>query len=503
MSSSLWITNCAAARIELQRLQRDVYAQLGLVTGPKRGGMDREQWRRYLGANPDNAERDIEQDLLSLDAELHSRPDISSPDGGSPILGERLDELKVVAQSLGYGALPNICFGTIPGGGLDSYTFKVAGTDEYAVVVPDGLFSFANLLTKVVVLLQPLTASPSGLIYGAMASIEQFSLAQHPYIVFRHGDLMRAFFLNGEPREALPYRRAVAYQERFAYLLVGFELFVLAHEVAHVLLRHFESDVNGERQELDADALALRIVIQYFKLEGVDFPMARASLCAMLFLGTIQRWERTLASVLGGGLDAHISHHAGFGARFEHFAAEMERAGIEDTPPWYIFVYNAIRIATQSMDATAALRLTSEAPLVRSLSARALPASLADRGHHRTGAKIWWLSIASLLSSSDKWERDLGLWFFLDLCPHAGIALYDGAMADDQGTSELFRSVLISLEPMYRNYMPRLRERFRETAQEDALLDYKLNITSFLAARAAVELGHDKRTGDPRWDWPH
>jgi hypothetical protein len=126
-------------------------------------------------------------------------------------------ELKAVCQSMGFGRkLENVCYGTVPGGGLDAYSFKIKDAAEYGIIVPEGLFDFANLLTKVVILLQPMRNTPQGLVYDPTTAVdEQHALLEHPYITFRYTDLLEAFFLHGDPAAALPYRHAIPYQDRF------------------------------------------------------------------------------------------------------------------------------------------------------------------------------------------------------------------------------------------------------------------------------------------------
>lgn len=106
--------------------------------------------------------------------------------------------------------------------------------------------------------------------------------------------------------------------------------------------------------------------------------------------------------------------------------------------------------------------------------------------------------MAELILSKDKAERRLGLWFLLNLEPY-GItaAFYEGLRSDDPSYQDLCQRSLVSIEPMYESYMPRLMERLRETDQNDELFDYMLKISSWVRASARLELGEERVEGNP------
>jgi hypothetical protein len=324
MNSSLSMTDLAA-RTTLDRIQRQAYQELGIPIPSADETFGREQYKQYLATNPDITPSRLAEALAEFDRRAILRPnvvDLSSPPSRS-VLNHRVGELESVARSFDEEQrLARTCYGTVPGGGLDASSFKVEGTNAYAIVIPQGFFHLTNLLTKLVILLQPFTPTAQGLVFMPSASFEQIGLTGHPYVKFRHLDLLEAFFLTGNPTATLPYRQAIPFQDRFAYLLAGTELFVLAHELAHVLLGHLDEPLDedgAERRELAADEMALRIVTQFFRTDA-NHAVARACLCGSFFLSMVRMWETGLERILGDPQIAVSHTHPTSAARFRRFA---------------------------------------------------------------------------------------------------------------------------------------------------------------------------------------
>jgi hypothetical protein len=132
------------------------------------------------------------------------------------------------------------------------------------------------------------------------------------------------------------------------------------------------------------------------------------------------------------------------------------------------------------------------------LSARVLPGSHAHLGHMRPPRDDQWsLTIGGLLIADNPALRRLGLWFLLKMVPGSILGLYDGIVDDDEPVRTLCRKALCSIEPLYEDYMPRLTQRFRETDQNDSLLEYKMSISIFALAKAKMDLGEDRLETDP------
>jgi hypothetical protein len=507
MSSSPSMTDIERARKQLETLQRNSFVQLGMsVPTPAKLSED-EEWERfdaYLASDPDYTEEDRRKHFKegkARRAENNLPIAAFADDVSNKILQHCLNELKSVWPEHRFpGALAKICFGLIPGGGLDAYTFRADESDAYCVVIPDGFLFLTNLFTKLVVLLQPWTPTHQGLVYMPSASFAQFSLAGHPYIKFRTRDLLRAYFVDGEPQAALPYVSAIPYQDHLSYLLGGTELFVIAHEVAHVALGHLE-DFDGNEYDLNAelaaDTLAFEVVQALFN-QTMNLGHARASLCQALFLSITRLWEHGVQYAFRELGTFRSESHPSFKQRHNHFVASLSSEKSETTPSWYIHVHSAIRIATEMMANDVLEGIITEAGGIGGLSARVLPASHADLGQMKTPrTDVWALTIGRLLVAEDRVDRRLGLWFLARMAPYSAITLYEGIVDDDETVKTLCRDALCSVEPIYKSYMPRLLERFREEDKEDSLAEYKMQIASHLTGKASLELGEERMNSDP------
>jgi hypothetical protein len=503
------------ARRALEEIQHAAYVQVGMEIPQtasdelQSDGRSIASYPKYLEKNPDYTPEEREaharasQEQSSMER-IASRTDLGVLSGRSGlILANRVDELKAACHRLEPAwDLERIYFGTIPGGGLDAYTRRVAKVDQYAVVIPDGFFYLTNLVTRLVILLQPIVATREGPLYRPSASFDQLTLMHHPYVEFRASDLLRAYFLHGEPTVAMPYRQALPFQDRFVYLLTGTELYVLAHEVAHVLLGHIESErtqpVTSD-EELEADSLALRIVSEHF--DAIDeHSVARAGLCGSMFHYLVRLWEGVVKDAVGEQHELiRLGEHPPAKDRLPNFISDLlgQRSGT--TPNWYPHVFNGVRIAMDLLPERLMPQLLTEASTLGGLHGRVLPASLAHLGRFSTPLDYEpSRTIAHLIVSPDRNEHLLGLWFALDNDPMFALTLYQGVVDDDDDDwRELSRAALVSIEPLYEDYLPRLLERFRETDQRDELEQYIGQISMFVAMGAEEQLGENRVEGGP------
>lgn len=494
MSSSPSTNDLDAARQSLETLERGAYRELGLPLPDIDTGADFEMMRRYLSSNPDITPQKLAEALAQFkDNAVLPRNvvDLSGPPNRS-ILHQRVKEIEAVLQGFDpQGRFARACFGTVPGGGLDASSFKVKGCDEYAIVIPEGFFHLTNLLTKLVILLQPLTNTSSGPVFLPSAPFDQLGRLKHPYVVFRHRDLLEGFFLWGDPKASLPYTKALPFQDRFAYLLVGTELFVLAHEFAHVVLGHLDlpDGANAEDLELEADALALKIVTAYFRA-NTNYPVARASLCGFLFISMIKVWESGLERLTGDGQAAQSHTHPVSSARFKNYAQALEKSGDDETPPWYIHTHNAIRhltdlMLTEGLDEISRIAISGDG-----LSARVLPRSHQHLGHFNVpDDKRWWVKLSSMITSKIPAERRIGLWLLVAYLPSSAVGIYRCVVDENDAVRAQCEAALVAIEPIYANYLPRLRERYRETAQAEEFEGYLHHLSAYLGAAASFKLG--------------
>jgi hypothetical protein len=83
------------------------------------------------------------------------------------------------------------------------------------------------------------------------------------------------------------------------------------------------------------------------------------------------------------------------------------------------------------------------------------------------------------------------------MAPYSALGIYRGLASDDDAMVESRTRALISIQPLYKNYVPRLMERFHKEEENDQLLDYLLNISTLLLATAANELGSERMDQNP------
>jgi hypothetical protein len=467
------------ARALVEQTQSQWLQLLGLGEPEPLPPHDDEYARRYVVTDPDQAEPPLPRHDPPAD-----RPDLGALSRSRELLASMVDKLKsVIGAELG-----NVCFGTIPGGGLDAYSQRVPDCAEYAICVPDGLFTLINLVARLVAMLQPFEQSENGLYYPANAQLRQFELAQSPQVQFRARDLLSAYFLHGDPNAALPHRRAVPHEGRFVYLLEGTELFVFAHEAAHVVLGHLHDEQSQltTDHELAADAFALAVVTDYL---GREYPeaRARAELAGYLFHALNMMWERIMIRALGSTFIGNSGNHPPAEDRLSAFAAIVR---FEEWPPWAQFVLSAIDLATGHLPETFTDDLIERGQAMGGFSARVAPWELAHLLRDTTvdPSEQWMNTVIELLCQGRS-ERLIGLWYLDEHFPISCLTLYEGLDDDDEARQELCGRALISIEPLYENYLPRLRENFREADQQDDLGGYQMHVSSWIRSSARLELG--------------
>ena len=490
------MTSSSPARTALQVMQRNAYVSLALEKpvpseGPSPSLPD------YLRPDPDytSGRAEAEQkDQLAENASwgaLFERRDLSPLSGSLNILAIRVDELMLGCRTVA----PNfdttrVCFGTLPAGGLDAYSFAVPDSDEYGIAVPEGFFYLTNLLVKVVVLLQPLIATPDGPVYLPSAFVEQVRRAEHPYVRFRALDSLAAYFLDGDPQHAMGYRAAIPFQDRFSYLLTGTELFLLGHELAHVMLGHLDHGTTSADDELEADALAAKVV--QASIGGPGFQGAKTALCAFFFTSMLGLWEQ---AVSGPAMETltFISHPSAPTRRER--CLEGLGALLDDATPTDRFVASAVKLLFGPIVDAVIPEVTVHAKKLGGFSSRVMPLQSSHLGTFGTAAVQPLRTPAPLVLRRE--TRRLGLWLLHQYMPWSALELYTGLLDDDEEWARTCRDVLVSVEPLYDSYIPELVRRYREEDSRDGLTEYQLHLTSWLSGKLTVELGAPSDDIDP------
>ena len=471
------------ARARVEEIQRNLLRQLGspVPDAPPPPGTDYRV--RYAASDPEHADPEHPESVLPPG----SRPDIGSYGGSSNILVPLVDSLRSV---VGVDPLADVCFGTIPGGGLDAYSELVTDANEYLVVVPEGLFSLIHLFARIVVMLQPLDTGPSGLSYPADAARAQLDLAGSPQVRFRESDVLAAYFVHGDPDAALPHARALPHEGRFDYVIEAAELYVLAHEAAHVVLRHLDGGTAiVARQELQADRFALDVVTRHLERE---YPQARtrAQIGGLLFHGLNAMWEKVVVAALGEDVVGLTSGHPPAQERMRSY---LNSCVTDDEAPWARYVYSAVGLATGAIAEDCAAEVIRRADTLGGLSARVAPRDLAHllRPTMVDPVAQWMRTIVRLLSSTPV-DRRIGLWFVQEYSPMVAVAMYEGLDDDDPEWQASCARALTSVEPLYESYLPTLREMLRSVEEDDDLGLYQLRISSWMTAKVRGELGEHR-----------
>lgn len=487
------------ANLLIEQIKKEAYKALSMPFP------DFESFNNYL----DNLSPSEQREFNDLRRRALTRNDVSSLEEISTlaILVRRVDELKDAVQNYDKNInLDNICFGTVPGGGFNAYAKKVENANEYVVVLPEGMLPMLNLWAKIINLLLPMRSVTGGVMFLPNARYMQHQLTKHPYIQIRIQNLLESYFIYGDPYSAARYYGQLPFQE-FSFLLSGTELYLVAHEAAHIILNHFDSETNLSKEiEYRADELAYKIVANHFMKVKAPFPEASANLCAILFHSLNSLWDTAISaaeSVSAGngiptsfGIDwekpntfiAFTSHPTAF-ERFQNHNNLIAANPNIPIPNWYEYVYNACKYATSVMSMIP-LRDICQSGL-SGLNFRVLPSQHVQEGNWYSHEEIINIRLtANLLLSGDKRKRTLGLWFLNKDMPYSALRLYKGLQNEDEDIATLTGKILISIDSSYETYLPRLVQRFREEKEKGAFQHYLLKISTYLEFVIKEELGN-------------
>lgn len=472
----------ALARASLESLQRSVNRSYGLPTEVFQLKEQSEVDSHYLSLDAEvraeHGRHDPEPQKLPAEPGKRAASLMSTIDcGGGEILHERVGML-LAPRSLraDQGPLDRTCFGTIPGGGLDAHSYRVPDTNQYCVVIPSGLFQLANMLCKIITLLRDFENLPPGGRGSASdyvaAQEAPMRMMQNPYIRFRMKDLLRAMFRYGDAACALPYGRAVPYQDYTAHWLVGIELFVVNHEVAHLELGHNEEDATlTAAEELAADELAISMLSSQFEHLGYHQTGGYAIGSGLLFIGILQVWRDLLSRLDDSLSDNSYGHHPHIDARLERlfskegeFATELRGLPAPEMIP--------VGMAATSLPSQISEELFPKGMVAASdINMRYLPQSLVHQGRPNLTPRTeaWRDSISELLLAGDEDLRRIGLWVLSEAGDGAFVQLFTDIAAGGEETEPAFE-VLEKIDPFYKQRQ-KVEKRLRQARLDGQLQD--------------------------------
>jgi hypothetical protein len=250
----------------------------------------------------------------------------------------------VSADDLRHILPPPLIFGTLPTGQVNARAVLMPGADYYLVLFESGLFSFANEMAKIIAqLLPPARLSEYDITIEKPADPD-LRVDANPAMVDRFDAVLRAYVVEGNPRRLTHLDIALPYKTMAVVLLRTMELFVLGHELGHLIARHLLKSqrvpsglgaMSAERVQMNWDQEHEADHWGFNYLMAVEKPSMGLKLCYSgcdLFFSCIRSVERCL-NVLqfgpaGEDRQSTVDTHPPVAARREYL-----RTVIQDIAP--------------------------------------------------------------------------------------------------------------------------------------------------------------------------
>jgi len=227
---------------------------------------------------------------VSLPTQFQNPNDYRILDGLRTRIDQTADRTKVSVP-------PGVTLGTLPMGDVEARTWLVAGTDEYVVVVREGVLSFIHVLGKVLLSAMEVEQADGTTAFSANPEIIVANIASKPAIVQSFEELLQACFVQGNAWNSPHRYPPPSYVQPLQYIIDSGELFVLCHELAHIRLGHFRPD--SERAALAQQAGLSEAIFCEYQADLVGMHDALAVMGAN-FGGSIREAASGISLVLTG-----------------------------------------------------------------------------------------------------------------------------------------------------------------------------------------------------------
>jgi hypothetical protein len=223
-------------------------------------------------------------------------------------------QVEDAASELGHPLPIRPQLGTLPTQNVNAMAVRVPDSDEYLILFESELFTFALLLSKVVARAIPFKGSESGMLnFSTEGEDIEKSIAENPEITRRFREVVLAYLIKGRPSAAPAYLPEEPYGTLAAILRQSMELFIMAHEYAHIISGHLSEsktapiDVGGQhgdevirswQQELEADAQGLELMVRAMQKRNHDLALSYWG--ADLFFSCIEVVEQGISIMRTG-----------------------------------------------------------------------------------------------------------------------------------------------------------------------------------------------------------
>lgn len=421
----------------------------------------------------------------------------------------------------------DVIFGTIPAGTINAYTGRF-DDGSHVVLIQRGLFYFINLTVKIAVQMLPLKKDPgSNRLFYPPGLLIAKGLEPNSDLWVRFFDLLESYIIYGDPLLSIPYLERVELDSFFEFLLTGAELFALSHEYAHILLGHTAAVTEGQdihshgsleeltKREISADRMAAEMVIKAFDNE--KFGAYWGIFSIFIFFWSCSIVEEALVAIQEGKkTDERGPNSSENATKVDQMISDVFRRtqkqrgkislGAYPSPEYRLNELMNSLLRSDEIQSQLAqtpwlsqhlgiidggfkilrLELVTKYRDYHSKGVRAhqriLPLNYPVSGSVPSSVPSTWKKLVTGFITSNGGDKR---FFLRNLSFHSlfhSQETYYGLLDDDRDWAELCEEFLKLVQPLYKHYIPRLRELLTKH-EEDGTLDlYIMRISASLSA---------------------